>query len=60
MGGFDGEEKQALRARPTLDEKALKQLGTQLEEMHKYALRLQQQSEARLAKGASPRRRRSC
>jgi DNA-binding transcriptional ArsR family regulator len=53
-GGFDGEEKQALRARLTLDEKALRQLGRKLEEMHKYALRLQEESEARLAKGAEP------
>jgi DNA-binding transcriptional ArsR family regulator len=51
-GGFDGEEKQALRARLTLDEKAMKKLGAKLEEMHKYALRLQEESEARLAKGA--------
>jgi DNA-binding transcriptional ArsR family regulator len=51
-GGFDGEEKQALRARLTLDEKAMKKLGAKLEEMHKYALGLQQESEARLAKGA--------
>jgi DNA-binding transcriptional ArsR family regulator len=49
-GGFDGEDKQALRARLTLDEKALKELGAKLEDMHKYALRLQQESEARLAK----------
>jgi DNA-binding transcriptional ArsR family regulator len=55
-GGFDGEEKQALRARLTLDDKAMKQLGKKLEDMHKYALRLQQESEARLAKGAEPQK----
>jgi DNA-binding transcriptional ArsR family regulator len=53
-GGFDGEEKQALRARLTLDEKALRQLGRKLEDVHKYALRLQAESEPRLAKGGEP------
>jgi DNA-binding transcriptional ArsR family regulator len=55
-GGFDGVEKQALRARLTLDEKALKELGTKLEEMHKYALGLQKESEERLAQGGEARK----
>lgn len=49
-GGFDGEEKQALRARLKLDEKAMRQLGRKLEDLHKYALRLQSESEERVAK----------
>lgn len=54
-GGFDGEDKQALRARLSLDETALRELGSKLEEMHKYALGLQEESEARLAKGGEPK-----
>lgn len=54
-GGFDGEEKQALRARLTLDEKALRRLGRKLEDVHQYALRLQAESEARLATGGEPK-----